>query len=89
MDTARTAPQAGAAPIVTRERVAWADSATRERVAWADSAKGACILLVVLWHVVIKHYRRIDWHDAARIPGAWGTLGEQLLPLRMPLFSPR
>jgi len=58
----------------------------RNRVAWADVAKGVCILLVVLWHVLMKHYLQIDWHSGGRLKGAWGTFGEQLLPLRMPLF---
>jgi uncharacterized membrane protein YcfT len=58
----------------------------RERTVWADVAKGVCILLVVLWHVIIKHYLQIDWRLSAPLPGAWGALGEQLLPLRMPLF---
>jgi uncharacterized membrane protein YcfT len=53
---------------------------------WADAAKGACIVLVVLWHVVMKDYLQVDWHIGIPLPGAWGTLGEQLLPLRMPLF---
>ncbi|WP_431900592.1 pyridoxal-phosphate dependent enzyme [Micromonospora chalcea] len=57
-----------------------------DRVAWADVAKGACIVLVVLWHVVVKDYLRIDWRAGLPVPGAWGLLGEQLLPLRMPLF---
>jgi uncharacterized membrane protein YcfT len=56
------------------------------RTLWADAAKGLCILLVVLWHVVIKQYLTVDWRITAPVPGAWGTLGEQLLPLRMPLF---
>lgn len=58
----------------------------RSRVAWADVAKGVCILLVVLWHVLMKHYLQIDWHIGGHVKGAWGTFGEQLLPLRMPLF---
>ncbi|GGO02426.1 acyltransferase family protein [Micromonospora parathelypteridis] len=56
------------------------------RVVWADVAKGGCLILVVLWHVVVKHYLRIDWRVGLPVPGAWGLLGEQLLPLRMPLF---
>jgi uncharacterized membrane protein YcfT len=56
------------------------------RVLWADAARGACILLVVLWHVIMKHYLQIDWKLSVPLPGAWGTLGELLLPLRMPLF---
>jgi uncharacterized membrane protein YcfT len=60
--------------------------AEQGRVAWADVAKGMCILLVVLWHVLMKHYLQIDWHISGQVRGLWGTLGEQLLPLRMPLF---
>ncbi|MBE1491434.1 acyltransferase family protein [Plantactinospora soyae] len=56
------------------------------RARWADVAKGACIVLVVLWHVIVKHYLRIEWHLGVPLPGVWGALGEQLLPLRMPLF---
>jgi uncharacterized membrane protein YcfT len=61
-------------------------SANVRRTVWADAAKGGCILLVVLWHTVMKHYLRVDWRLPLPIPGAWGTLGELLLPLRMPLF---
>lgn len=56
------------------------------RLDWADVAKGACIVLVVLWHVIMKDYLQIDWKVGTPFPGAWGTVGEQLLPLRMPLF---
>ncbi|MEV4656973.1 acyltransferase [Micromonospora sp. NPDC049301] len=56
------------------------------RAQWADAAKGACIILVVLWHVVVKDYLQIDWHVGVPVPGLWGTVGEQFLPLRMPLF---
>ncbi|MDZ5445449.1 hypothetical protein U2F26_22410 [Micromonospora sp. 4G57] len=34
-----------------------------DRVVWADVAKGACIVLVVLWHVVVKGYL---WPSTAR-----------------------
>ncbi|MEV4522046.1 hypothetical protein AB0J77_17600 [Micromonospora tulbaghiae] len=40
------------------------------RVVWADVAKGACIVLVVLWHVVVKDYLRIDWRVGLPVPGA-------------------
>ncbi|MEV4623570.1 acyltransferase [Asanoa sp. NPDC049573] len=56
------------------------------RAEWADAAKGACIVLVVSWHVIVKHYLLVDWHIGLPVPGFWGTLGEQFLPLRMPLF---
>ena len=32
------------------------DAAAPARLRWADVAKGACILLVVLHHVITKHY---------------------------------
>ncbi|MEV4497718.1 pyridoxal-5'-phosphate-dependent protein subunit beta [Micromonospora arborensis] len=57
-----------------------------QRAEWADAAKGFCIILVVLWHVVVKDYLQFDWHVGVPVPGLWGTLGEQFLPLRMPLF---
>ncbi|MER7891641.1 acyltransferase [Micromonospora sp. NPDC094482] len=57
-----------------------------QRAQWADAAKGLCIILVVGWHVVVKHYLQIDWHLGVPVPGLWGALGEQFLPLRMPLF---
>ncbi|MEV4637766.1 acyltransferase [Actinoplanes sp. NPDC049548] len=60
--------------------------AAKQRAGWADVAKGVCILLVVLWHVIMKHYLQITWHLPAPIPGLWGFFGDQLLPLRMPVF---
>ncbi|WTY50928.1 acyltransferase family protein [Micromonospora sp. NBC_01412] len=56
------------------------------RAEWADAAKGVCIVLVVSWHVTVKHYLQVDWHLGVPVPGLWGALGEQLLPLRMPLL---
>lgn len=56
----------------------------RTRVGWPDVAKGVCIILVVLWHVVTKH--AIEVEGAGPITDAWATLNAQLLPLRMPLF---
>lgn len=56
----------------------------RARVGWPDVAKGLCIVLVVLWHVVTKH--AIDVPGAGPVTEAWATLNAQLLPLRMPLF---
>lgn len=54
------------------------------RVGWPDVAKGVCIILVVLWHVVTKH--AIEIEGAGPVTEAWATLNAQLLPLRMPLF---
>lgn len=53
---------------------------------WVNVAKGGAIVLVVLWHVTVKHYQQIPWQMALPMPGIWGTLGEFFLPLRMPLF---
>jgi uncharacterized membrane protein YcfT len=39
------------------------------REGWADVAKGVCIILVVLWHVVTKHTQHLDWEDADGIVG--------------------
>ena len=54
------------------------------RAGWADVAKGVCIVLVVLWHVVTKH--AIEVEGAGPITESGATLNAQLLPLRMPLF---
>jgi uncharacterized membrane protein YcfT len=56
------------------------------RTVWADVAKGVLILLVVLWHVTMKHYLQIDWNISAPLPVAWGLLGEAYIPFMMPLF---
>ena len=66
--------------------VSGGDANAVQREVWADAAKGVCILLVVLWHVVEKHYLELTWRISLPIPGVWGTLVEQMLPLRMPLF---
>jgi hypothetical protein len=36
--------------------------------------------------VIIKDYTQVKWHLGLPLPGVRGTLGEQLLPLRMLLF---
>lgn len=58
------------------------------RVGWADVAKGLCILLVVLHHVVGKHLP-----DAVALLGApqlvltaWDAVDVVFKPMRMPLF---
>lgn len=56
------------------------------RLVWPDAAKGACIVLVVLWHVTRKDYLQLDWRLDVPVAGAWGTLSVALLPVRMPLF---
>jgi len=57
-----------------------------QRSDWIDVAKGVCIVLVVLWHVIMKHYLQIGWSLPVPLPGLWGGFGEILLPLRMPVF---
>lgn len=54
------------------------------REGWPDVAKGVCIVLVVLWHVVTKH--SAGEPGAAGVTDVWATVNAQLLPLRMPLF---
>lgn len=50
------------------------------RTAWVDAAKGICILLVVLHHVVMFLEPR------GLVPGPLGVLNTALASLRMPLF---
>ncbi|HTN54879.1 MAG TPA: acyltransferase [Microbacterium sp.] len=59
---------------------------TRVREGWPDVVKGICIILVVLWHVVVKHSSSLPWSGADGIPELWTLVSAQLLPLRMPLF---
>lgn len=70
----------------TGEPAAASTGPTKPRAEWADVAKGVCILLVVLWHVIMKMYLTIDWHLPVPLPGLWGAFGDMLLPLRMPVF---
>jgi uncharacterized membrane protein YcfT len=58
----------------------------RPRSGWADVAKGVCIILVVLWHVVTKHVQEVEWGSAAPVASSWAFVSAQFLPLRMPLF---
>ena len=61
-------------------------AAARAREGWPDVIKGVCIILVVMWHVVVKHSSDLPWEDAAGVPEMWTVVSAQLLPLRMPLF---
>lgn len=81
-------PRAGDSSDLATQRLPVIGGAGRggSRAEWADAAKGVCILLVVLWHTIMKHYLQIDWHLSVPLPGAWGAFGDQLLPLRMPVF---
>lgn len=64
---------------------ATSDATPRPRELWPDVAKGLCIVLVVLWHVVTKHHADVEW-SSDQVPTAWSFAMAQLLPLRMPLF---
>jgi uncharacterized membrane protein YcfT len=57
-----------------------------ERLAWADLAKGATILLVVLWHVHLKHYMDLGWVTELPVRRAWIEFHIIMIPVRMPLF---
>lgn len=52
---------------------------------WIDVAKGLCILLVVLYHVVDKYFL-ISFSMPGRVADAWTAVIMGLVPLRMPLF---
>ena len=56
------------------------------RQLWADGLKGLLIVLVVLWHVVMKTYLQIDWQLGMPIPGGWGLGADLIWPFLMPLF---
>ncbi|MFC8796564.1 acyltransferase family protein [Promicromonospora sp. NPDC057138] len=90
MPVVATGEPGGPASAVTASPDAGSATATgmpaKPRAQWADVAKGVCILLVVLWHVIMKMYLTIDWHIPVPLPGLWGAFGDMLLPLRMPVF---
>ena len=60
----------------------------RGRVQWADVAKGLCILLVVVHHVVGKHLPLVleIVGVAGPVADAWAAFDGVFKPLRMPLF---
>lgn len=61
-------------------------STTRpRRLIWADAAKGVCIVLVVLHHLVTKHYA-VLLPDGSFVGTAWLGVTDALKPVRMPLF---
>ena len=57
-----------------------------ERLSWPDVAKGACILLVVLHHVILKDYIFLVGAAYDPIEDIWHDLTYALKPVRMPLF---
>ncbi|CAN5214686.1 acyltransferase [soil metagenome] len=58
----------------------------RERLVWPDVAKGACILLVVLHHVILKDYIFLVGATFDPIEDVWHDVTYGLKPVRMPLF---
>lgn len=56
------------------------------RLLWVDVAKGACILLVVLHHAVVKDLALQAPPALQPVAGAWVWLSMALKPVRMPLF---
>jgi uncharacterized membrane protein YcfT len=60
------------------------DAPARSRLPWADVAKGSCILLVVLHHVVTKH--AVLAFPAGPVLDGWLWVSMALKPVRMPLF---
>jgi uncharacterized membrane protein YcfT len=56
------------------------------RLRWVDVAKGLTMVLVVLAHVLGKHYFDLTWTIEVPARGAWREISDAFLPLRMPLF---
>ena len=57
-----------------------------DRLRWPDVAKGACILLVVVHHVVVKDYEFLVSGPLEPVARVWHGLTYALKPVRMPLF---
>lgn len=55
------------------------------RLAWADAAKGVCIVLVVLHHLVTKQHDLLV-PDGTIVEAFWQWVTDALKPVRMPLF---
>lgn len=64
------------------------NSAKSEEILWINTLKGACILLVVLYHVVLPGFQgTLKYLSAGFIPAdMWVTFNTVLSPLRMPAF---
>ncbi len=59
---------------------------TQDRLPWLDVAKGVCILLVVLHHVVSKYIGVVLPPELQWVAQGWIGLSMALKPLRMPVF---
>nr|WP_024964892.1 acyltransferase family protein [Pantoea sp. IMH] len=64
------------------------NSPHKKEIVWVNSLKGACILLVVLYHVVLPGYAEmVPQLTAGFIPAKfWVAFNHYLSPLRMPAF---
>lgn len=60
--------------------------AVRERLGWVDAARGYCIVLVVVAHVVLWHLLDASTVADASARSAWGWLYGVLGSVRMPLL---
>ena len=60
-------------------------SASPARIAWIDAAKGACIFMVILWHVATGAFNEATYTDMP-LDVYWTGLLTLFQPLRMPLF---
>lgn len=58
----------------------------KKRLKWADAAKGFAILLVVMVHLISKHYMVLGWELPGVVDVAWRKLSDLVAPIRMPLF---
>ncbi|MEL4357542.1 MULTISPECIES: acyltransferase family protein [unclassified Luteococcus] len=56
----------------------------RPRETWIDLARGACVLLVVLYHVVLWHLQQVDTPPLRS--GTWVGLNDVAGGIRMPLL---
>jgi uncharacterized membrane protein YcfT len=61
-------------------------SSPASREGWADALKGLLVVLVVLWHVVLKSTLQVDWQLGVPVPGAWGLAVDAVWPFLMPTF---
>lgn len=61
-------------------------SVGQSRLLWPDAAKGFCIMLVVIWHVVSLHFIRLDGLQGTYVSEWWYATALFMEPLRMPLF---
>lgn len=59
-----------------------------DQILWVDTLKGACILLVVLYHTVLPGFEgTIKYLSAGWVPAEiWIQFNTVLSPLRMPAF---